>query len=157
MASNFDFLAKYWPRLSQLGALAEVFLSSDPEACLDKLGMFADEVAQTLCTLEQTTLPAQAGHADRIRALKQADLLPPQIEELILSLHKARGDALHMGLCSRQKAEAQLEPAFCLGSRVMLQPEMMASPSVGRVRQESILMAVVLPAPLMPKRENSSP
>ena len=42
-------------------------------------------------------------------------------------------------------------------SRRMLLPFNSASPPLGRVRQESILMVVVLPAPFTPKRENSSP
>ena len=45
----------------------------------------------------------------------------------------------------------------CSGSVVMLQPPTRASPPVGFVRQESILIAVVFPAPLTPNRENNSP
>lgn len=39
----------------------------------------------------------------------------------------------------------------------MLSPQRKACPSVGRVRQQSILMVVVLPAPFTPSRAKSSP
>ena len=38
-----------------------------------------------------------------------------------------------------------------------LRPSRRASPLSGRVRQDSILMVVVFPAPLTPSRANSSP
>ena len=42
-------------------------------------------------------------------------------------------------------------------SRQMLFPSKSASPSVGSVRQESIFIVVVFPAPFTPRSENSSP
>lgn len=45
----------------------------------------------------------------------------------------------------------------CSASVQMLRPSSFASPAVGRVRQESILMVVVFPAPLTPSRAKNSP
>ena len=42
MKSNFDFLNRYWPALAQIGATAETYVYSDPNACIYKLGMFAE-------------------------------------------------------------------------------------------------------------------
>ena len=40
MKSNFEFLNRYWPALSEIGAASENYLYSDPNACIYKLGMF---------------------------------------------------------------------------------------------------------------------
>ena len=42
MKSNFEFLKRYWPALAQIGAAAESYVYSDPNACLYKLGMFGE-------------------------------------------------------------------------------------------------------------------
>lgn len=34
MKSNFDFLNRYWPALAQIGATAETYVYSDPNACI---------------------------------------------------------------------------------------------------------------------------
>ena len=34
MKSNFDFLNRYWPALAQIGAIAETYVYSDPNACI---------------------------------------------------------------------------------------------------------------------------
>ena len=34
MKSNFEFLNRHWPVLAQLGANAENYLYSDPNACI---------------------------------------------------------------------------------------------------------------------------
>ena len=46
MKSNFDFLNRYWPALAQIGANAETYVYSDPNACIYKLGMFAERLVQ---------------------------------------------------------------------------------------------------------------
>ena len=45
----------------------------------------------------------------------------------------------------------------CSASFIMLYPPTMASPFVGFVKQESILITVVFPAPFTPSSENNSP
>ena len=42
MGSNFEFLNRYWPVLAQLGANAENYLYSDPNACIYKIGLFSE-------------------------------------------------------------------------------------------------------------------
>lgn len=42
MKSNFEFLNRYWPALSEIGAAPENYLYSDPNACIYKLGMFSE-------------------------------------------------------------------------------------------------------------------
>ena len=81
MKSNFDFLNRYWPALAQIGATAETYVYSDPNACIYKLGMFAERLVQEILVFEHIAEPAVDNtHANRIRILKRAGLLPHEIE-----------------------------------------------------------------------------
>ena len=100
MASNFEFLAKYWPDMAQIGKMAELYLYAEANTCIYKIGVLAERVAQEICAFEKIDLPEQITHADRIRALKYADLLPKRIDDMFYTLRKARNDAVHMGLDS---------------------------------------------------------
>ena len=75
MKSNFDFLNRYWPALAQIGATAETYVYSDPNACIYKLGMFAERLVQEILVFEHIAEPAvENTHANRIRILKRAGL-----------------------------------------------------------------------------------
>ena len=52
MKSNFEFLKRYWPALSQIGAAAESYVYSDPNACLYKLGMFGERLILEIFAFE---------------------------------------------------------------------------------------------------------
>ncbi len=114
MTSNFDFMAKYWPDMAQIGKVAQLYLYVDANACIDKIGVLAERVAQEICVFEKIELPEQVTHADRIRALKYADLLPKRIDDMFYTLRKARNDALYLGLDSRERAATLLHLAFSL-------------------------------------------
>ena len=114
MISNFEFMAKYWPDIAQIGKMAELYLYADANACIYKIGVLAERVAQEVCAFEKVELPEQTTHADRIRALKYADLLPKRIDDMFYTLRKARNDAVHMGLDSTERAGALLHLAFNL-------------------------------------------
>lgn len=114
MASNFDFMAKYWPDIAQIGKMAELYLYADANACIYKLGLLAERVAQEICSFEKIELPEQSTHADRVRALKYAELLPKRINDIFYTLRKARNDAVHTGLDSQERAATLLHLAFNL-------------------------------------------
>ena len=84
MKSNFDFLNRYWPALAQIGATAETYVYSDPNACIYKLGMFAERLVQEILVFEHIEEPAVDNtHANRIRILKRAGLLPHEIDNTL--------------------------------------------------------------------------
>lgn len=114
MVSNFEFMAKYWPDIAQIGKIAELYLYADANACIYKLGLLAERVAQEICAFEKVDLSEQTTHADRLRALKFADLLPKRIDDMFYTLRKARNDAVHMGLDSIERAGSLLHLAFNL-------------------------------------------
>ena len=114
MASNFEFLKTYWPDMAQLGQAAELYLYADANACIYKIGLLAERAAQVICAIEKLELPEQTTFADRVRALKHADLLPKRIDDLFYTLRRARNDAVHLGLDSRDQASALLGMVFHL-------------------------------------------
>ena len=126
MASNFDFLATWWPDLAQLGQLAEVSLHTDAGLCTDKIGLLAERIAARMCLFEKAELPEQASHGDKLRWLKRAELLPGGMSDVFYALRKGRGDAVHMSMASRERAARLLELGFyasCWFVKVYVQPE----------------------------------
>ena len=95
MKSNFEFLNRYWPVLAQLGANAENYLYSDPNACIYKLGMFAERLVLEILVFEHMDEPKTDNtHANRIRLLKRAGLLPHEIDNTCLLYTSDAADEL---------------------------------------------------------------
>ena len=115
MKSNFDFLNKYWPALAQIGANAENYLYSDPNACIYKIGMFAERLVQEILLFEGIAEPEQDNtHANRIRLLKRAGLLPMDISNALYLLRKTRNSAVHAGTDSVEDAKTLLSMSYNL-------------------------------------------
>lgn len=115
MKSNFEFLNRYWPVLAQLGANAENYLYSDPNACIYKLGLFAERLVQEILVFEHMDAPKTDNtHAIRIRLLKRAGLLPPEIDNTLYILRKTRNSAVHAGTDSVDEAKTLLSMAYNL-------------------------------------------
>ena len=115
MKSNFDFLNRYWPALAQIGATAETYVYSDPNACIYKLGMFAERLVQEILVFEHIAEPAvENTHANRIRILKRAGLLPHEIDNTLYVLRKTRNSAVHIGTDSVDEAKTLLSLTYNL-------------------------------------------
>jgi len=93
MKSNFAFLEKYWPALAQICEAAENYLYSDPNACMYKIGAFAERLVQEMMVFEGIPEPSfDNTQANRIRLLKRAGLLPTDIDNTLFALRKSRND-----------------------------------------------------------------
>lgn len=115
MKSNFEFLNRYWPVLAQLGANAENYLYSDPNACIYKLGIFAERLVQEILVFEHIDEPKTDNtHANRIRLLKRAGLLPHEIASTLYVLRKTRNSAVHTGTDSIDEAKMLLSMTYNL-------------------------------------------
>lgn len=115
MKSNFDFLKRYWPALAQIGATAETYVYSDPNACIYKLGMFAERLIQEILVFERMKEPdTDNTHANRIRMLKRAGLLPYEIDNTLYVLRKTRNSAVHSGADSVAEAKMLLSMTYNL-------------------------------------------
>lgn len=115
MKSNFEFLKRYWPVLAQIGETAENYLYSDPNACIYKLGMFSERLVQEILVFERIDEPRTDNtHANRIRLLKRAGLLPHEIDNALYVLRKTRNSAVHTGTDSVDEAKMLLSMAYSL-------------------------------------------
>ena len=120
MKSNFDFLNKYWPALAQIGAAAEAYVYSDPNACIYKTGMFSERMVQEIMLFEKIAEPATDNtHANRIRILKRAGLLPREIDNTLYVLRKTRNSAVHAGTDSVDEAKTLLSMSYNLAAWFM--------------------------------------
>ncbi len=115
MKSNFEFLNRYWPALAQIGETAENYLYSDPNACIFKIGLFAERLVQEILVFERMEEPeVDNTHANRIRMLKRAGLLPHEIDNTLYLLRKTRNSAVHAGADSVDEAKTLLSMAYNL-------------------------------------------
>ncbi len=115
MKSNFDFLNRYWPALAQIGETAENYLYSDPNACVFKIGLFAERLVQEILVFERMSEPeVDNTHANRIRILKRAGLLPHEIDNTLYLLRKTRNSAVHAGADSVDEAKMLLSMTYNL-------------------------------------------
>lgn len=120
MTSNFAFLNRYWPALAQIGAAAETYVYSDPGACVHKLEMFAERLVREIMVFEHIAEPAaENGHANRIRILKRAGLLPHEIDNTLYVLHNTKTPAVHAGSDSVDGAKTLLSLAYNLAAWFM--------------------------------------
>lgn len=115
MKSNFEFLNRYWPALAQIGETAESYLYSDPNACIFKIGLFAERLVQEILVFERMAEPETDNtHANRIRILKRAGLLPHEIDNTLYLLRKTRNSAVHAGADSVDEAKMLLSMTYNL-------------------------------------------
>ena len=115
MKSNFEFLNRYWPALAQIGETAENYLYSDPNACIFKIGLFAERLVHEILVFERMPEPeVDNTHANRIRLLKRAGLLPHEIDNTLYLLRKTRNSAVHAGADSVDEAKTLLSMTYNL-------------------------------------------
>lgn len=115
MKSNFEFLNRYWPALAQIGATAESYLYSDPNACIYKLGMFGERLILEIFAFEHIAEPKNENtHAGRIRLLKKEGLIPKKIDDILYALRKTRNDAVHSGADSVDDAKTLVQLTYNL-------------------------------------------
>ena len=115
MKSNFEFLNRFWPALAQIGETAENYVYSDPNACIYKVGMFAERMVQEIMLFEHIAEPQTDNtHSNRIRILKRAGLLPRDIDNTLYLLRKNRNSAVHTGADSVEDAKMLLSITFNL-------------------------------------------
>ena len=79
--SNFTFLESHWEDLAKLGDLSEKYVYSDPNTSIIKQGMLAEVMVKYMLAYDGISEPEYDNtHANRIRILKNNDLLPGEID-----------------------------------------------------------------------------
>lgn len=120
MKSNFEYLKRYWPALAQIGAAAENYLYSDPNACIYKLGMFGERLILEIFAFEHIPEPTVDNtHFNRIRLLKREGLIPKKIDDILYAIRKTRNNAVHSGEDSVDGAKVLLQMTYNLSTWFM--------------------------------------
>ena len=108
--SNFQFLESHWTDLAKLGDLSEKYVYSDPNTSIIKQGMLSEVMVKYMLAYDGIAEPAYDNtHANRIRILKNNDLLPREIDNTLYILRKARNDAAHNAADEGEKALNNLQ------------------------------------------------
>lgn len=113
---NFTFLKSHWEDLGNTGELAENYVYSDPNTSMIKQGMFAERLVKYMLAYDGIAEPDYDNtHANRIKLLKQNDLLPRDIDDTLYVIRKMRNDAAHSGDDDLKRAKDNLRLTFNLG------------------------------------------
>jgi len=115
MESNFMFLKDKYRELSECGMFAELYLYSDPNTCIFKLGQFAEILVNYMMAYDNITVPYNNTHANRIKELKRKGLLTQEIDDILYRLRKRRNEATHSLYSSEAEAEILMEHTHTLG------------------------------------------
>lgn len=112
MNSNFDFLAQYWPDISQLGKAAESYLYLDPNTCISKLDLLSERLVSEIFLLEKIPIAPNSTHSARIKILQRSQLIPRKVADILFAIQKARNEAVHQGPDNPKKAKTLLQMAY---------------------------------------------
>lgn len=114
--SNFTFLSNHWNILSNLAEMAERNVYIDPNTSLIKLRMFGETITKYICAIEELQLLDRATQDDRLRLLKQEDLLTEELLDILHAIRKIGNKANHEeGIYgTTEEAKALLNMAFRL-------------------------------------------
>lgn len=114
MSDNFAFLANDFPVLAQFGQKAEVYLYSDPNSCLMKLGMIGETIVNLMFTYDRIALPSENTAVNRIATLSREGLLTQDLVDILHALRKTRNKAVHDNYSSVSDGKSLLEMAYSL-------------------------------------------
>lgn len=113
---NFSFLKSHWEDLEKTGSLAEDYVYSDPNTSMIKQGLFAERLVKYMLAYDGISEPqVDNTHANRIRLLKDYDLLPRDIDNTLYVLRRVRNEAAHGGLDDVDRAKDNLKLTYDLG------------------------------------------
>ncbi len=94
--SNFLFLNKLFPVISKLGMAAEIYLYSDVDACLFKLGKLSETIINEMIRLDNIEIINEENSMfAKINILRRNGLLPTTIDDILYKLRKSRNSAVH--------------------------------------------------------------
>ena len=116
MGSNFLFLTERFPVLEKMGSLAEIYLYTDANTCLYKMGSLAETVVNYIFEFEDLKPPSgnDNTHANRIKVLQKNNMLSKDISDIFYVLRIKRNEAVHEGYDSFEECRTLIEMTYTL-------------------------------------------
>jgi type I restriction enzyme R subunit len=93
--SNFEFLKKEFPLLSNIGEAAEANCFSDPVTALFKLRQFGEKILFFIFEAHALDFPVQVNFHNCLIDLKNENILPERVLELLFSIKNKGNIAVH--------------------------------------------------------------
>ena len=112
--SNFIFLSKNWPVLSELGDLAEKNLHIDSNTTLIKLRIFAEGMVKYVLAYENLEDLVDGKQISRLNMLGSKGIIPDSLLPLFHGIRKIGNKATHEAFASLESAENCLRFAYHL-------------------------------------------
>src|SRR5690606_18865595 len=114
-STNFSFLEEKWSILAQLGEMAERNVYIDPHTSLMKLRLFGETITKYIFAMEEMADSRELNQHDRSNQLKQQELLPQEVLEILHTIRMTGNRASHeAGYGTTDDAKTQLRLAFKL-------------------------------------------
>ena len=88
MRSNFYFLKNDWNILARIGEMAEYNLNNDPNTAIIKIRQLGEYIAKAIIKAERIEDVNNDNQLDRIKLLKEKDLITDEIEEIFHIIRK---------------------------------------------------------------------
>lgn len=108
MRSNFYFLKNDWNILARIGEMAEYNLNNDPNTVIIKIRQLGEYIAKAIIKAERIEDIDNDNQLDRIKLLKEKDLITDEIEEIFHIIRKKGNSAVHKGFEDKDEAETLL-------------------------------------------------
>ena len=115
--SNFLFLSKQFPALEKMGSLAEIYLYTDPNACIYKMGSLAETIVDYIFDVnEDLTPPSDSNNtqASKVSILQKKKMLPKEISDIFYMLRINRNEAVLAGYDSFEECATLIEMSYTL-------------------------------------------
>ena len=106
MVTNFEFLKKDWGILAQIGEMAEYTLDRDPNTAIIKIRQLGEFIAKLMLKVEK--LPELDNQVERIRMLRDCDVITRETADVFHKIRKLGNDAVHDMQGEANQAEALL-------------------------------------------------
>jgi len=109
--SNFLFLAEHFPALEKMGRLAEMYLYTDADACLENMGSLAEAIVKYIFKFDGLVSPPgnENTHANRVGILREKDMLSKDISDIFYVLGIKRDEAADEGYDSFEECKSLIE------------------------------------------------
>ena len=112
MKSNFSFLKKRWPELSELGKMSEENLYDDPNITMIKLRTFSEKIVDYMYAYDGLEDPEENTLYNRLTLLEREELIQDEIADIFHSLRIQGNKAVHESYASLSDAKSLLSLSY---------------------------------------------
>ena len=112
---NFGYLIKQDPVLAYDGANAESYIFEDPDNALIRARRFIEHLSRIAAEALQARLPGRASLANRIKALKESELISAAVYQAFERVRETGNEAVHERVGDAYVALRSVHDCFELG------------------------------------------